>query len=56
MVDKSFEYARARQKSRISEQHGEEEALLMLDEWYESKTETGQTTEKLSSGLLEDRV
>ena len=56
MVDKSFQYASARNKIRVNPQHGEEEALLILDEWFERKTETGQTTRKTGSCTLEDRV
>ena len=56
MADKSFEFAHARNRTRTNPQHGEEEARLVLDEWFENKTETGQSTEKNGSASVEDRV
>ena len=56
MADKSFEWAKARGRLRTNSTHGEEEAKLILEDWFESKNESGQTTCKTANAEVEDRI
>lgn len=54
MADRSFQWAASRGLTRTNPQHGEEEARLVLDDWFEHKTEEGQLTEMAGTAFVED--
>ena len=54
MVDNSFAWAAANKKLRRNKVHGEEEARLVLEDWFDSTTEKGEQNTVSASGELED--
>lgn len=56
MADSSFAWAKARGLTRTNPTHGEEEAKLVLDDWFENKSEKGQITEQTGTAVIQDWV
>ena len=54
MIDKSFAWAAARGKTRRNSVHGEEEAKLVLEDWFDSKDQHGQRTAATGRAEVED--
>lgn len=54
MVEKSWAWAKQRGLVRVNEVHGEEEAKLLLEDWFENDQEKGTSTTANASGEFED--
>ena len=54
MIDNSFAWAAANNKVRTNKVHGELEAKLVLEDWFDDATEKGKKTEMSASGTFEE--
>ncbi|CAJ1390316.1 unnamed protein product, partial [Effrenium voratum] len=54
MIQNSWSYAAAQGLLRRNEVHGEEEARLILEDYFEKKSESGQERRSAGSTLVED--
>lgn len=55
MVERSFAWAASHNKIRNNEVHGEPEAKLVLEDWFDTSTEKGHQTSMSASGTFEDQ-
>ena len=54
MIDNSWTWAAANNLLRVNPVHGEEEAKLVLEDWFESNHETGSSRYMEARGEIED--
>lgn len=56
MVNNAFQWAFAHGKTRRNAVHGQEEARLVLDDWFEAKNEHGQDSSMTATAEIEDTI
>lgn len=56
MIDKSWAWAASKKLVRTNPVHGEEEAKLTLEDWFENNNEAGEMRHISASGEFEDSV
>lgn len=54
MADRAFAWAIARGKTRTNPVHGEDEAKLVIVDWFENATEKGQRTDMTGTATIQD--
>lgn len=54
MADRAFAWAIARGKTRTNPVHGEDEAKLVIDDWFENATAKGQRTDMTGTATIQD--
>ena len=55
MIEKSFAWAATQGRTRVNEIHGEEEARLILEDYFEDKATKGESLQIEGSGEFEAR-
>ena len=56
MADRSFAWAEKRGLLRTNQVHGEQEARLVLEDFFQHTSETGESTNLRAQGTLEARL
>ena len=54
MIDKSFQWAESRGLVRTNPVHGEDEARLVLEDFFDNKNEKGEMSHAEAQGAVED--
>ena len=56
MIERSWKWATERQLVRKNPVHGEEEAKLVLEDFFENSVELGESTRAEAEGAFEDYI